>query len=80
MSVDLWIIIIWIIMILLSGIILTFLTAIDVLDDNVGIGIWISISIPIIGIAVIFGFGVALFYDFCEKHKDKIRKFLKIKD
>lgn len=79
MSLNLWILI-WIIIILLSGIILVFLTAIDILDDDIGIGIWISISIPIIGIIAIIAFGFTLFYDFCRKHKDKIRKFLRIKN
>lgn len=78
MSIDLWIII-WIITILLSGIILIFLTAIDILDDDISIGIWVSISIPIVGIISIIAFGFALFYDFCKKHKNKIRKFLRLR-
>ena len=73
--------IVWIIAVILSIIVLF----LDAEDNNIGELTLICIAIIMIPlIPLIFFFGVTMyisihFYKLCDKHKDKIRKFLRIK-
>lgn len=80
MSTDVWILIGLIILMLLILAIIVFLESIDVIDYNTGEILFICIMIPPIALVFLIAYGYILLSGFCEKHKDKIRKFLRIKN
>lgn len=71
--------IIWLIVIILSSILAIFLDAIDVVDGKFSGFIILCIMVPPVILIFILYCIIIWFYDLCEKHKDKIRKFLRIK-
>lgn len=80
MSTNVWILIGVIVSMLLILAIIVFLESIGVIDYNTGEILFICIMIPPIALVLLIAYGYTLFSDLCEKHKDKIRKFLRIKD
>ena len=72
--------IIWITAIILSSIIALFLDAIDVVDVEISGFVVLCIMMPPVILIFILYYSVIWFHDLCVEHKDKIRKFLKIKD
>ncbi len=80
MSVKVWLIIGLLILMLLILAIIVFLDAIDIIDEDTGVIIFVCAIIPPIGLLLLIIFCFALFHDLCEKHKDKIRKFLRLKN
>lgn len=72
--------IIWIIVAILAFVLSVFLDAIDVADGSVTGLVALCIVVPPAAILCIIILVVNLFHRFCAKHKDKIRKFLKIKE
>lgn len=79
MSTDVWILIGVIVLMLLILAIIVFLEAIDAIDENTGYVIFVCIMVPPIALVFLIAYGYTLFRNLCEKHKDKIRKFLRIK-
>ena len=91
-----WFWILWTIVSVISACVFFFLAAIDVVENNLAILLTICIIIFPFGIfalvltvcVVVFPVGIFLLvcislvelYNFLNKHKDKIRKFLRIKD
>ena len=74
------ILIIWLFAIILSSIVTTFLDAIDVVDGSaIGFIVLCIIMIPFIIPGFILYYAIIWFHELCFKHKDKIRKFLRIK-
>ena len=64
---------------LLAFTIVIFLESIDVIDNNSSKIVFVCLAVPPIGILILIVYCFILFGDFCAKHKDKIRKFLRIK-
>lgn len=64
---------------LLAFTIVIFLESIDVIDNNSSKIIFVCLAVPPIGLLLLIVYCFTLFDDFCAKHKDKIRKFLRIK-
>lgn len=73
------ILIIWLAAIILSSIIAILLDAIDVVDVEISGFVVLCIMMPPVILIFILYYSVIWFHDLCEKHKDKIRKFLKLK-
>ena len=48
-------------------------------DEDNGKIIFVCLAVPPIGLLLLIVYCFILFGDFCAKHKDKIRKFLRIK-
>ena len=69
---------IWVIVVILSTIISVFLDAIDVVDGEFSGFIVLCIAIPPILIVTVIMYIIIQFHKLCTKHKDKIRKFLKL--
>ena len=80
MSTDVWILIGVIILMLLILAIIVFLESIGVIDYNTGEILFMCIMIPPIALVFLIAYGYISFSEFCEKHKDKIRRFLRIKN
>ena len=80
MSTDVCILIGVIVLMLLILAIIVFLESIDVIDYDTGQILFICIAIPPIALIFLIAYGYISLFEFCKKHKDKIRKFLKIKD
>lgn len=80
MSTDVWILIGVIVLMLLILAIIVFLESIDVIDYDTGQIISICVAIPPIALVFLIAYGYILLSGFCEKNKDKIRKFLRIKN
>lgn len=72
--------IIWVIVAIFAIMLSIFLDAIDVVDGTVSGFIALCIAMPPVAIVAIMMLIANLFHQFCSKHKDKIRKFLKIKE
>ena len=72
--------IIWLATIILSFIIAVFLDAIDVVDGNISGFIVLCIAMPPVLIVAVIIYIIIQFHKLCTKHKDKIRKFLRIKN
>lgn len=79
MSTDILILIGVIALMLLILAIITVLESIGVIDDDTGQILFVCIMIPPIALVFLITYGYISLYEFCEKHKDKIRKFLRIK-
>ena len=73
-------IIIWIITVILSVIVSVFLDAIDVVDGNISGFIVLCIAIPPVLLVAVIMYIIIHFHKLCTKHKNKIKKFLRIKD
>lgn len=71
--------IIWISAIVLSSILAIFLDAIDVVDGSIGGFIVLCIMMPPVILIFILYYSIILFHDLCVEHKDKIKKFLRLK-
>lgn len=80
MSTDVWILIGVIALMLLILAIITVLESIGVIDNDTGQILFICITIPPIALVFLIAYGYISLYEFCEKHKDKIRKFLRLKN
>ena len=80
MSTDVWILIGVIVLMLLVLAIIVFLESIDVIDYDTAEILLICILIPPIALVFLIAYGYISLSEFCEKHKDKIRKFLKLKN
>ena len=80
MNAAIWLFIGLIALALLALTIIVFLEAIDAINEETGQIIFVCIAIPPIALVLLIAYGYTLFHDFCEKHKDKIRRFLRIKD
>lgn len=79
MNAAIWLFIGLIALALLALTIIVFLEAIDAIDEETGQIIFVCIAIPPIALVLLIAYCYTLLYDLCEKHKDKIRKFLRIK-
>lgn len=79
MNVAIWLFIGLIVLMLLALTIIVFLEAIDAINEETGQIIFVCVTVPPIALVLLIAYGYTLLYDLCEKHKDKIRKFLKIK-
>ena len=75
-----WFWILWAIVSIIITCIAFLLAAIDVVEDDLAIALIICVVAFPLGIIVLICMSLAMLYDFLHKHKDKIRKFLKIKD
>ena len=75
-----WFWIIWGIISVITASTFFFLAAIDVIEYDLGLMLTICIIVFPLGIIVLVCISLAALYDLLHKHKDKIRKFLKIKD
>ena len=71
--------IIWLAAIILSSIIAIFLDAIDVVDGNISGFIVLCIAMPPVLLVAVIMYIIIHFHKLCVKHKDSIRKFLRIK-
>ena len=80
MNTAIWLLIGLIALALLALTIIVFLEAINAIDEETGQIIFVCVAVPPIALVFLIAYCYTLFYDLCEKHKDKIRKFLKIKD
>lgn len=69
---------VWCIVVILSVVISVFLDAIDVVDGNTSGFIVLCIAIPPVLIVAVIMYIIIQFHKLCTKHKDKIRKFLKL--
>ena len=74
-----WFWIIWIIISVITASTFFFLAAIDVVEDDLAIALIVCVVMFPLGIIVLICMSLAALYDFLHKHKDKIRKFLRIK-
>lgn len=79
MNVAIWLFIGLIVLMLLALTIIVFLEAIDAINEETGQIIFVCVTVLPIALVLLIAYGYTLLYDLCEKHKDKIRKFLKIK-
>ena len=75
-----WFWIIWIIISVITASTFFFLAAIDVVKDDLAIALIVYVIVFPLGIIVLICISLAAIYDLLHKHKDKIRKLLKIKD
>ena len=80
MSTDVWILIGVIALMLLVLAIIVLLESIDVINTDTAEILFICIMIPPIALVFLIAYGYISLSEFCEKHKDSIRKFLRIKD
>ena len=80
MSTDAWILIGVIVLMLLVLAIIVFLESIDVINTDTAEILLICILIPPITLVFLIAYGYISLSEFCKKHKDKIRKFLKLKN
>ena len=80
MSTDVWILIGVITLMLLILAIIIVLESIGVIDYDTGQILSICIAIPPIAIVFLIAYGYISLFEFCKKHKDKIRRFLRIKN
>ena len=79
MNAAIWLLIGLIVLMLLALAIIVFLEAIDAINEETGRIIFVCVAVPPIALVLLIAYGYTLFYDLCEKHKDKIRKFLRLK-
>ena len=79
MNIKVWLMIGLLILMLLILAVVVFLEAIDIIDTDTGVIIFVCAILPPIGLLLLIIFCFASFHDLCEKHKDKIRKFLRLK-
>ena len=79
MNAAMWLFIGLITLALLALTIIVFLEAIDAIDEETGQIIFVCVAVPPIALVLLIAYCYTLLYDLCEKHKDKIRKFLRIK-
>lgn len=79
MNIKVWLMIGLLILMLLILAVVVFLEAIDIIDSDTGVIIFVCAIFPPIGLLLLIIFCFASFHDLCEKHKDKIRKFLRLK-
>ena len=79
MNAKVWLIIGLLILILLILAIVVFLEAIDIIDEGTRVITFVCVIFPPLGLFFLIVFCFVSFYDLCEKHKDKIRKFLRLK-
>ena len=75
-----WFWILWAIISVITTCVAFFLAAIDVIEDDLAIMLIVCVIGFPLGIIVLICMSLAMLYDFLHKNKDKIRKFLKIKD
>ena len=75
-----WLWILWGILSIITAGVTFFLAAIDVIDDGFAFIITVCVVAFPLGIFVITCIFLAKLYEFLHKHKDKIRKFLRIKN
>ena len=75
-----WFWILWAIISVITACVAFLLAAIDVIEDDLGLMLTLCIIVFPLGIIVLVSISLAALYDLLHKHKDKIRKFLKIKD
>ena len=80
MNTKIWLFIGLIVLMLLIMIILIFLEAIDIIDEDTGRIIFVCTVIPPLGLLLLITYCLILLHNLCSKHKDKIRKFLRIKN
>ena len=80
MNAAMWLFIGLITLALLALTIIVFLEAIDAIDEETGQIIFVCVTVTPIALVFLIAYCYTLLYDLCKKHKDKIRKFLKIKD
>ena len=75
-----WFWILWAIVSIITTCIAFLLAAIDVVEDDLAIALIVCVVMFPLGIISLICMSLAALYDFLHKNKDKIRKFLKIKD
>ena len=75
-----WFWILWAIVSIITTCIAFLLAAIDVVEDDLAIALIVCVVIFPLGIISLICISLAALYDLLHKHKDKIRKLLKIKD
>ena len=80
MNAAIWLFIGLIALMLLALAIIVFLEAIDAIDEETGQIIFVCVAVPPIILVLLIAYCYTLLYDLCEKHKDKIRKFLRLKN
>ena len=80
MNAAIWLFIGLIALALLALTIIVFLEAIDAIDEETGQIIFVCIAVPPIALVFLIAYGYISLSEFCEKHKDKIRKFLRLKN
>lgn len=73
-----WYFILWLVIAIITLFASFFLTAIDVLEPDFAFVLTVCIVLFPLGIVTIIGIALMSFYNFLHKHKDKIRKFLRI--
>ena len=74
-----WLWILWAIISVITACVTFLLAAIDVIKDDFAFGITISVVIFPLGSFTSIYVSFIIFYDFLHKHKNSIRKFLRIK-
>ena len=79
MSFEGWLMIGVVVFMLLDFAIVILLESIDIIDEDNGKIIFVCLAVPPIGLLILIVYCFILFGNFCAKHKDKIRKFLRIK-
>ena len=75
-----WFWILWAIVSIITTCIAFLLAAIDVVEDDLAIALIVCVVIFPLGIISLICISLAALYDLLHKHKDKIRKLLKIKN
>lgn len=75
-----WLWILWGILSVITACVTFFLSAIDVIEPEEAFVLTVCIIVFPLGILVLTWVFFTKLYSFLNKHKDKIRKFLKIKD
>ena len=74
-----WFWILWAIVSIITTCITFLLAAIDVIEGDFAIVLTVCITVFPLGIIILICISLVKLYDFLHKHKDKIRKFLRIK-
>lgn len=74
-----WFWILWAIVSVITACVAFLLAAIDVIEDDFAIVLTVCVTVSPLGIIVLICISLSKLYDFLHKHKDKIRKFLRIK-
>ena len=74
-----WLWILWGILSVITASVTFFLSAIDIMDDSSAFVLTVCVVVFPFGIFVLICVSFMKLYEFLHKHKDKIRKFLKLK-
>ena len=74
-----WLWILWGILSVVTACVTFFLSAIDIMDDSSAFVLTVCVVVFPFGIFILIIVSLMKLYEFLHKHKDNIRKFLRIK-